>query len=287
MGMWDFFTNLPDDIKQQWADLQNHAQQTGTHLPLPMAKPALNQKPQADAAAINSLHQQLVQPRTAGTDKAIPVPYNQNVSSGDAASADLHFQNLVKKLFKSEGPLNNGATDIGGLTNMGLTDTMYKRFRAQGKYTPWPESVDKLSRKQIENVMYHEYYKRYNVDKIAAIKGIFDASPNLAYNVQDMVVMHSPGAFHVLQKAINAVTPGTRLAEDGVIGSQTIAAIAKLVHEGKARVLNNTLQDARQDYLDTVVKQNHPNQYIQNIRGWRSRLDNHKDKQQMTPALRQ
>jgi len=119
------------------------------------------------------------------------------------------FQRALALVLKHEGGFVNHPADPGGATNKGITLAVYREVYGKGK------TVDDLKRITDEQVA-HIYRTRY----WAKVRGD-DLPAGLDYAVFDFAVNSGPArAAKYLQRIVG-------VTQDGVIGPQTLAAVAK------------------------------------------------------------
>jgi hypothetical protein len=118
----------------------------------------------------------------------------------------LTFIQIFNRLIGHEGGYVNDPRDPGGETNWGITKRTAQANGYQG-------SMRAMTREQAYKIYYSAFWLRYQCDKMP------DA---VAYQFFDAAVNHGLGnASRMLQRAVN-------VADDGIIGNMTIAAIKKM-----------------------------------------------------------
>ena len=118
----------------------------------------------------------------------------------------LTFIQIFNRLIGHEGGYVNDPRDPGGETNWGITKRTAKANGYQG-------SMLAMTREQAYKIYYSAFWLRYQCDKMP------DA---VAFQFFDAAVNHGLGnASRMLQRAVN-------VADDGIIGNMTIAAIKKM-----------------------------------------------------------
>jgi len=118
----------------------------------------------------------------------------------------LTFQQIFDRLIGHEGSYVNNPRDPGGETNWGITKRTAQANGYQG-------SMRAMTREQAYKIYYSAFWLRYQCDKMP------DA---VAFQFFDAAVNHGLGnASRMLQRAVN-------VADDGIIGNMTIAAIKKM-----------------------------------------------------------
>lgn len=117
------------------------------------------------------------------------------------------FQRALALLLKHEGGFVNHVADPGGATNKGITLAVYREVYGKGK------TVDDLKRITDDQVA-HIYRTRY----WAKVRGD-DLPSGVDYAVFDFAVNSGPARAAKYLQAVVGV------AQDGVIGPQTLAAV--------------------------------------------------------------
>lgn len=118
----------------------------------------------------------------------------------------LTFLDIFNRLIGHEGGYVNDPRDPGGETNWGITKRTAQANGYQG-------SMRAMTRDQAFKIYYSAFWLRYQCDKMPA---------PVAFQFFDAAVNHGLGnASRMLQRAVN-------VADDGIIGNMTIAAIKKM-----------------------------------------------------------
>ncbi|BBF12737.1 hypothetical protein NTHiID20_13430 [Haemophilus influenzae] len=118
----------------------------------------------------------------------------------------LSFKQIFDRLIGHEGGYVDDPRDPGGETNWGVT----KRTAQANGYTG---TMKTITRQQAYEIYRRAFWLRYNCEQMP------DA---VAYQFFDAAVNHGFGnASRMLQRAVN-------VADDGIIGNMTIAAIKKM-----------------------------------------------------------
>ncbi|WP_315368106.1 glycoside hydrolase family 108 protein [Kingella oralis] len=116
-----------------------------------------------------------------------------------------NFNQFIERILKTEGGYINHPKDPGGETNWGIT----KRVAQQNGYNG---AMRELTREQAKAIYYTAFWQRYNIEQFPSA---------LAYQFLDACINHGYGnAARMLQRALD-------VADDGVIGKQTLAALAQ------------------------------------------------------------
>lgn len=118
----------------------------------------------------------------------------------------LTFLDIFNRLIGHEGGYVNDPRDPGGETNWGITKRTAQANGYQG-------SMRAMTRDQAFKIYYSAFWLRYQCDKMPEA---------VAFQFFDAAVNHGLGnASRMLQRAVN-------VADDGIIGNMTIAAIKKM-----------------------------------------------------------
>lgn len=118
----------------------------------------------------------------------------------------MNFDKAFDRLIGHEGGYVNHPRDPGGETNWGIT----KRVAMEAGYTG---SMRDLSREQARRIYKVAYWDRAKCDAY---------DPALAFQLFDSAVNHGIGnAIRFLQRAVG-------VADDGVVGPRTIAAVGAM-----------------------------------------------------------
>ncbi|TDN42118.1 glycoside hydrolase family 108 protein [Haemophilus haemolyticus] len=118
----------------------------------------------------------------------------------------LTFLDIFNRLIGHEGGYVNDPRDPGGETNWGITKRTAQANGYQG-------NMRVMTRDQAFKIYYSAFWLRYQCDKMPEA---------VAYQFFDAAVNHGLGnASRMLQRAVN-------VADDGIIGNMTIAAIKKM-----------------------------------------------------------
>ena len=145
---------------------------------------------------------------------------------------------IAEEIVAREGGFVNDPDDPGGATNFGVTIHTMRRLGLDltGDGAVGVEDVRALSRAQAVDIFVTQYFHR---PRIGELPGAVQAS------VFDMYVNAGSNAVKILQRLL--VEMGYRIACDGVIGPQTIAA-ARDAARGGPEVLADAYGVARRNY---------------------------------------
>jgi lysozyme family protein len=169
-----------------------------------------------------------------------------------------NFLRCLRFVLKWEGGLSNDPDDRGGLTNRGITQATYDRYRkAKGLPT---QSVAKITDAEVWEIYWRFYWQPVKADEFPypLALAIFDTGVNMGVGT----------AIKLLQRAINDLVPKERwIAVDGVIGEQTLKAAKTL----DAKRLALQLCARREERYYAIVRANPTQQKF--LRGWLNRLN--------------
>lgn len=187
-------------------------------------------------------------------------------SGAGASSAGLSsiqsgqlFLNLHRDVDIQEGLTANRplSSDPGGLTHRGISQRFLDSLRKQKPHLNLPSDPRQITSKQRLMIFRTEFFDRANIPKIAGIPGVMQRVPKLVGQIYDSSVLHGPeNAGKLLQRSLDKVL-GTDLRisrkgkkeYDGIIGSNTRAAIAQAAHQNKLRAVNNEMAKQRERFM--------------------------------------
>lgn len=166
----------------------------------------------------------------------------------------------MEKTIKTEGPLSQVKGDSGGLTKYGISKSFLEQLTGGPVSAAFVLGLDANDAREIYRT--HFWYKpkihRIPDDKLREI-------------VFDQAVNRSPfSAVLSLQRAINAVTSGTRIEVDGILGPATIDAI--LAVQEKERLIKEFVLDCQLSYVRIVEAEMYQ---VKFLRGWLTRAWNY------------
>jgi len=196
--------------------------------------------------------------------------------------ADQTFDDFRKKLRPREGGVANrlSKADPGGLTNKGMSQKALDALRKAHPKWKLPTKPTQLSDQQITDVFRHEYYERPQIGKLDSIAGSKKTGSKLIEHVFDANIMtNSTEVGKWLQQSVDeaigtdlrATRSSGKKEYDGIMGSQTRAALQKAVAQGKAKDINTKFSDKRIQYLRSLSN------YSDNKNGWEDRVKNLRD----------
>ena len=153
-------------------------------------------------------------------------------------------------LLEEEGGFSNHPNDRGGMTMYGVTDVVYQAFRKK-KGRP-PQSVRNMTKEEAYELYKEEYWEASSCHKLPwPINYItFDAAVNSGCS-----------------RAIRWTQGGLGLAQDGQIGTASIAAAQSAMNNGEAGVLLAII-DKRVEFLARLVQRS-PSQGVFLLGWWR------------------
>lgn len=141
-----------------------------------------------------------------------------------------NFKRAMPKFLAHEGGYVNHPNDPGGATNMGVTIANYRRYV---KRNGTVSDLKNITKEEVATV-----FKRHYWDKV---KGD-DLPSGVDYCVADFAINSGPSrAAKYLQKAVG-------VAQDGVIGPKTLAAVNK----ADPRKVINTICDERLAFMKRI-----------------------------------
>lgn len=132
---------------------------------------------------------------------------------------DNKFTNAFNFLIEHEGGFINDPVDDGGATNFGISLRFYKLLNKDAT----KDDIENLTLDDARKIYYEYWWVKYNynsIDSYDLVEKIFDFSVNMG-----------PSQAHkLLQSAVNCFFAEDRLAEDGIIGTETIAACNEITN---------------------------------------------------------
>ncbi len=169
-------------------------------------------------------------------------------SNDSVNSQDEIFDRVLKKTLSEEGGYEYRPNRIDTPTNMGIQQKTLDSFKARypDLSQGYPNNVKDLTYNQGCQIARKDYFDKYRIQEIK--------HQPLQETIFDSFFNHSPqGPALWTQKAINQNT-NTKVAVDGVFGSETIGALNNLSQEEMVKV-NNAILDQRQ--LDYEYQKKH------------------------------
>lgn len=169
-----------------------------------------------------------------------------------------------------EGGLSDHPADRGGITAYGasiefvsdLASTPAGQEFLASIGVPLPvnrTNMRSVTQEQARAMFRYAFWDALGLDRLPLRPGCI---------LYDMAVNHGPGnAVRIAQRGYNrCVLHGTKLAVDGKLGPQTIAALSKDTPKINAAIL-----DAREDFYADIVQRD-PSQSVF-LKGWMNRLN--------------
>jgi lysozyme family protein len=161
-----------------------------------------------------------------------------------------NFDSSFSLLMTSEGGYVNDANDAGGETNLGVTKAAWSSYLGR--------PIHDGEMKELTKDVVKPFYKKMYWDKVHGD----DLPVGLDYAVFDFAVNAGTGrASKFLQQAVGVV-------DDGVIGSNTMIAVAKM----NPKTIIEQFSAAKESFYKAIVDKN-PSQ-VKFIKGWLARVDN-------------
>ncbi len=225
---------------------------------------------------------QLASSRSQLSQTPAPKPPSTPTGQSRAQKTKPLFQRFLKNLAPREGGIANRgpSVDPGGPTNKGISQKELDRLRITPRWKQLPPQSKTLNNAQIENIYRKEYFERAQIEKLSNVPGLSKVAPKLAEQVFDAGVQHGiqdPGKW--LQQALDE-TIGTDLRVsgksggkmyDGIVGTDTRAALEQAVRAGKANEINDKIVDKRVQYMKSLSNSG-PN------KGWIFRAESFRSK---------
>jgi lysozyme family protein len=153
-----------------------------------------------------------------------------------------------------EGGTANHKNDRGGLTNRGVTQKTYDKYRVELGFMPRP--VTQIEDSEVEDI-YEEYWIQCHAD---------DMPEPLDLYVFDCSINSGP------TKAISLLQRTVGLEEVGNFGPKTRAAVAKAIEEDMVDDLADRYLDTRIQFYRNIVSRD-PSQAVF-LNGWLNRIGN-------------
>lgn len=156
-----------------------------------------------------------------------------------ARERTLSIEQIADEIVAREGGFVDDPDDPGGATNHGVTLATLRRLRrdmdGDGRITR--ADLAALTRADAREIFLEHYYRRPGIDRLPR---------ELRPSVFDMYVNAGANAVRLLQRLLNDM--GQKIAVDGVIGPQTIAAAELAASVAPPRHLADAYGIARRNY---------------------------------------
>ena len=157
------------------------------------------------------------------------------------------FEQAFARILVLEGGDSDHPNDKGGKTRFGISSSSNPNV-----------DIDNLTIHDAKEIYYNEYWSRYGLYKLAS-------KPRVAVKVMEMSVVAGPRrGIMLLQRALRACS-GKKLAEDGILGTETENAFFSTNEE----CLLVGLRSEMAGYFRTIVEMNKDQQVFRE--GWLSR----------------
>ena len=222
----------------------------------------------------------MIKPRS--PDKTLaPVPQRKPASDLSEETkipqyeTDPVFERFRENLKPREGGIadRSKSADPGGLTNQGMSQATLDLIRK--KHPEWnlPKSSRDLTEKQITGLFRDQFYEYTQINKLNEVAGYNKTGSKLVEHIFDANIMTTPTVVgEWLQESIDE-TIGSDLRiekngikeHDGILGSQTRAALKQAVEQGKTKEISRKFWNKRLEYLKEQ-------KIASNNRGWWPRL---------------
>lgn len=175
-----------------------------------------------------------------------------------------------------EGGYVNHPNDRGGETNLGVTSSTLERAKKRG-IAPQSVTIEELGKHPdvVYNIYNLMYYKDPMCDKLPAM---------LSFAFHDACVNHGRGGRNskgnpvgagMLLQDILIQRYNKKIAFDGVVGRNTIAALNEVLEFESSSHLTEYFNNRRRKYFKDIVASN-PSQKVF-LNGWMSRMDKVED----------
>ena len=148
-----------------------------------------------------------------------------------------YFDEALKFVLQAEGGFSNTAGDLGGATNLGVTQAVYNTYRASHGLPA--QSVALILNNEVSDIYHNEYWIAAKCDQITNKVSVihFNTAVNTGCHEASLLLQRSAG-----------------VAVDGIIGSKTLNA----VNNNDPNVLSGKyIQELSNFY--TTLAENHPN----------------------------
>ena len=208
---------------------------------------------------------------------------NAGIRTPPSIGGDPLFLYLRNNLAPREGEESDDATDRGGPTKKGVSQRLLSLLRTHqpGTWGHLPKRVSDLTLAQIDAILHSEFYVAPQIPEAAEIPDALRDS-NMIEQLFDAGVLHGPGnAGRTLQKALDKylgttlwgwreAPDGSRYKYyDGIVGSDTRAAIDRAIREGRIADVNDTMVESRIEFVRNIIRKD-PMQ-ANWWKGWRDR----------------
>ena len=160
------------------------------------------------------------------------------------------FNDAVEVILKNEGGFVNHPQDRGGATNWGITQRVYEAYKGRAVTI---DEMRKMPRSEAIAIYKKNYWDKIGGDAIKFY--------TVALTIFDQAVNRGIAAAVKQAQRVAGVNP------DGVVGTQTLAAINKTPEK---EFLNLFLKESEEAYK-TIVNRN-PSQQVF-LKGWLNRVD--------------
>ncbi|GEM_PF-6637743 len=201
--------------------------------------------------------------------QSVPIPQQkpQVQQNKPKHTIDTFFPEVAnKEKGYTSGSVNQNAIDRRGATNIGInsgTLTEYqnwKKSRKENLPSSFTTNIKQVQPKLARQIYDEMYYKRYKIDKVD--------DEQTAGHILDMAILNGPtNAVRWYQQELNAKL-GTKMKEDGVLGSGTRKAIETAKQQGVLREVNNAVVRKRIKAFEKQAQ--HPTQ-AGFLNGWLDR----------------
>lgn len=155
-----------------------------------------------------------------------------------------YFNQAIQVILAHEGGYSDNPNDPGGPTNFGITQaSLDEHWKALGL----PRAVQSLTLEDAKAFYLKVYWEANHYDAInayAVATKLFDMAVNLG----------SEKATRLAQETASQL--GYGIAEDGILGKDTLATLNTLIEDGKTTVYLQLLCNNQCNYYQTLVQSN-------------------------------
>ena len=164
------------------------------------------------------------------------------------------FDQCLAFVLEREGGYVNDPSDSGGATNHGVTQSVYDDYRIRAGRNRQP--VIGIDATEIADIYRLRYWKAVHADQLPRPLDliVFDASVN-----------------HGVRQAILFLQRAVGVEDDGVIGPQTIGAVAEDDKAGLIKHLAAAVIELRREFYQMLAERKPDQRKFLN--GWMNRMD--------------
>jgi lysozyme family protein len=155
-----------------------------------------------------------------------------------------HLRNeIIREIVRVEGGYSNNPDDSGGETMYGVTEEVARAAGYEGAMINMPHSF-------AVQVYTYRYWDIVKADQLAQL------SESVTREVVDTCVNVGPAqASKFLQRALNVLTPGDRIDQDGIIGPVTLTHLCQYLARRDERTLVVALNALQGEFYIGLAEQ--------------------------------